>query len=178
MSPLQNFCSVITTQLVIKEDCDFVVKVKKEKSDDDSSCMYVEKIIEPPQSSSCATCCKRDSEIVDLESQNAKLRNDLVSANESIYRLNTKAREKDNEHRKLQHQMSNEIQSLRNQLIEISKTNSDYIVEKILKHKREKGKRKFYIRWEGYDSSHDSWVFEENICDSVVSQYFQDLGEK
>lgn len=178
LSSLQNFCSAVSPQLVIKEDCDFVVTVKKEKNDDDSSCIYLEKIIDRPNSSSCSTCSKRGLEIVDLESQNKKLRNDLVSAKEHIYRLNTESREKDNEHRRLQQQMSNKIQSLRNQLIEISKTNGEYIVEKILKHNREKGKLKFCVRWEGYDSSHNSWVFEENICHILVEEYFQDLSGK
>lgn len=178
MSSLQNFCSVLSAQLIVKEDCDFVVQVKSEENVDDSLCMYVEKIIERPHSSSCVSCIKRGSEIVDLKSQNKKLRMDLVSANENIYRLNADAREKDNEHCRLQNQMSNEIQSLRNQVNEFSKANGEYIVEKILKHKREKGKRKYFVRWEGYDCDEDSWVHEKDICHTLIEEYFQNLNEK
>jgi hypothetical protein len=43
---------------------------------------------------------------------------------------------------------------------ELLKTSVDnvYIIEKIIKTKVEKGKKKNFIKWLGFDNSHNSWV--------------------
>lgn len=46
-----------------------------------------------------------------------------------------------------------------------------YDVERLLDHKFIK-KRTFLVRWEGFDSSHDSWVEESDLqCSSILAEY-------
>lgn len=46
-----------------------------------------------------------------------------------------------------------------------------YDVERLLDHKFIK-KRSFLVRWEGFDSSHDSWVEESDLqCPSILAAY-------
>ena len=48
-----------------------------------------------------------------------------------------------------------------------------YIAEKILKVKGETGspKRRFLVRWEGYDSSHDTWEPRKNLQRDLVNSF-------
>lgn len=50
----------------------------------------------------------------------------------------------------------------------------EFEVEQILKHTTVKGHRKFFISWKNYSSSHNSWVWEENLhCPNVLTDYLK-----
>lgn len=50
--------------------------------------------------------------------------------------------------------------------------NGQYEVEKLLKHKRSKGQQSFLVRWKGFSSEHDSWVFQKDLrCPSKLEIY-------
>lgn len=52
-----------------------------------------------------------------------------------------------------------------------------YSVEQILDHKCVRKTRKFLVRWEGYDSSEDSWVKESDLhCDKILLSYLESKG--
>ncbi|KAI1706264.1 chromo (CHRromatin organization MOdifier) domain-containing protein [Ditylenchus destructor] len=57
-----------------------------------------------------------------------------------------------------------------------SKDNEIYEVDQILSMKTVRGKRKFLIKWKGFDSDHDSWEPEENLSGSrqLVAEYVKD----
>lgn len=48
----------------------------------------------------------------------------------------------------------------------------EYEVEAIVKHKIERGKTSFLIRWKNYDSSGDTWEPESSLsCPEIISKY-------
>lgn len=48
----------------------------------------------------------------------------------------------------------------------------DYPVEKILRRRVIGKKVKYLIKWEGYDSNHNSWENEENLqCDELLDEF-------
>lgn len=52
-------------------------------------------------------------------------------------------------------------------------------VEKILNHKLIKKTRFFFVRWEGYESSDDSWVKESQMhCKDLIETYLKDKNLK
>lgn len=70
----------------------------------------------------------------------------------------------------------NELTEDRNQLIiELKRYRpEEYSVEDIIAHKKTRGGLKFLIRWEGYDSSGDSWVSKENLnCPQILKKYLK-----
>jgi hypothetical protein len=48
-------------------------------------------------------------------------------------------------------------------------------VEKIVSHKKDRGKYKFRIRWAGFTADEDTWEPEENLigdyCQSLLAAY-------
>jgi len=48
---------------------------------------------------------------------------------------------------------------------ELQKTSKDnvYIIEKKIKSRIKNGKKEFYVKWYGFDDSHNSWIKEEDI---------------
>lgn len=48
------------------------------------------------------------------------------------------------------------------ELVKIGKTDV-YKIERILRHRRRNGKMEYFVRWEGFDAQHDSWVSEEDV---------------
>ena len=47
-----------------------------------------------------------------------------------------------------------------------------FVIDRIIRHKTVRRKRKFYVSWKGYDSQYNSWVSRENILDkSVITEY-------
>ena len=49
------------------------------------------------------------------------------------------------------------------ELSAVDKKDDLYKVEKILKRKKVDGKNMVYVKWEGYDNKHNSWIPEENL---------------
>lgn len=58
----------------------------------------------------------------------------------------------------------------------LDKRSNYYVVEKILRHVIIQGTRYFYIKWEGYPSSENSWVHEENMDGAIdlMQKYLSD----
>ena len=56
-----------------------------------------------------------------------------------------------------------ELQKVRRHVSFPAKEGDVYVVEKIIKTRRRKGKKQYLVRWRGYSSEHDSWV------DSIIT---------
>lgn len=53
-------------------------------------------------------------------------------------------------------------------------SNNVYQAERILDHKKIKGKRHFLIKWSGWDSTNNTWEPEKNILDKrLIEHYFK-----
>lgn len=49
---------------------------------------------------------------------------------------------------------------------------SDYEVEKIVKHRGKKGKREFLVRWKNFGKADDTWVKETDLsCPAILNEY-------
>lgn len=121
-------------------------------------------------------CRDKDIEINQLKLENTKLNSDLILANENLHRLIIEGEQKDIPHRNQNDQQVNEIECLQKKMDEMKSSSSDeFEVEKIIKHKQCKQKHTFFVRWANYDSSHDSWVTEGNICSEMVKDYLKCL---
>mgnify|MGYP002717984364 FL=1 len=57
-------------------------------------------------------------------------------------------------------------------------TEQEYEVERILDHRRISGKSHYLVKWEGYDTSENTWEPIENLtgCHRLVEQYHQRIG--
>ena len=54
-----------------------------------------------------------------------------------------------------------------------------YVVERILRDKRERGKRFYYVKWQNYDEASNSWVNEDDFADvEVVRNYWRLKNQK
>ena len=52
--------------------------------------------------------------------------------------------------------------------------NDVFQAERILDHKKVRGKRFFLIKWSGWDQSHNTWEPQKNILDPLlISNYFE-----
>lgn len=52
-------------------------------------------------------------------------------------------------------------------------------VEAITKHKENKNGRSYFVRWKGFDRSHDSWLKEANLnCPKILNKYKRSKGLK
>lgn len=50
----------------------------------------------------------------------------------------------------------------------------EYIVEKILNHRINNGKRQYLLKWKNYDESENTWENEENLnCKELLEEYFK-----
>lgn len=77
----------------------------------------------------------------------------------------------------------NDEQNVENTSDAESAENSDdderrYNVEKIINDKVMRGKRHFRIKWEGFNSKHNSWEPEENIPNALIQEYFRVKSER
>jgi len=55
----------------------------------------------------------------------------------------------------------------------------EYIVEKVLDVKVEKGKRYYLIKWEGYSSEDNTWENEDNCdCKDLIEEFYKNRNEK
>jgi Chromo (CHRromatin Organisation MOdifier) domain len=39
----------------------------------------------------------------------------------------------------------------------------EYVVQKIIRHRKPKGRRQYLVRWEGYDHASDEWIDEVDL---------------
>ncbi len=48
-------------------------------------------------------------------------------------------------------------------------------VERIVDHKKEKGKFQYFVKWNGYDESENTWEHEKNLqgCPEILADYKQ-----
>jgi flagellar biosynthesis GTPase FlhF len=62
---------------------------------------------------------------------------------------------------------------------EIVEQEEEYIVEKVLDVKVEKGKRYYLIKWEGYSSEDNTWESEDNCdCKDLIEEFYKNRNEK
>lgn len=47
-------------------------------------------------------------------------------------------------------------------------------VEQLLKHRKRKGKTQYFVRWVGFDSSHNCWVDENDLCCAALLKEYRD----
>lgn len=54
------------------------------------------------------------------------------------------------------------------------KDDEDFEVEKLLNHKKQKGKRLFLVRWKGFGPDADTWEPEANLnCEKILQNYLK-----
>ena len=46
-----------------------------------------------------------------------------------------------------------------------------YTIERILKHRRKRGKDEYYVKWQDYDEK--SWVSRENLTEAALQEYYR-----
>lgn len=65
--------------------------------------------------------------------------------------------------------------------MEVDPTEEDtdvYIVEKILNHRRKGKTTEYLIKWENYDSDHNTWEPAKNCAPDVIAAYEKSLAQK
>lgn len=75
---------------------------------------------------------------------------------------------------KQQLEQADAFQQLKTELEHLKKQESNDVfnVDSIIGHKKQNRKHVFLIRWEGYDSSHDTWESETNLrCPQLLKNY-------
>lgn len=103
---------------------------------------------------------KKNREIKKLQSELACLKKQLADSDE-------RHKVQDEQIRVLNH----EINRLKRELDE-SASDGFCDVEKIIQHKKKRGKLLYLIRWEGYGSGDDSWLPECDLnCKDILDQY-------
>ena len=55
--------------------------------------------------------------------------------------------------------------------VRVDADGEQYTVEEILADKKVKGKPQYFIKWEGYDKSYNSWIPEENVNPQLIQDY-------
>lgn len=90
-----------------------------------------------------------------MESDNQRLTIELEEVNQKLKLIS-------DENTKLKSEM--EVLSLQ--------VSSQYEVEKLVSHKKSKGQQCFLVRWKGFSSAHDSWVFQKDLmCPDMLEIY-------
>jgi hypothetical protein len=59
------------------------------------------------------------------------------------------------------------------QKAEAPSTETEYQIEKVIKSRRRRGRREYFIKWAGYDNEYNSWEPEENIKEYIDQQQQQ-----
>lgn len=97
-----------------------------------------------------------EEKIQDISAQLARSKAECEAAN---------TQNKDNE---------KEIANLR---MKVGKREPDlYDVKEIVKHKKEKGKNWYFVRWDGFGPEEDSWVIEKDLsCPGILRKYKNSL---
>ena len=54
----------------------------------------------------------------------------------------------------------------------------EYVIERIVKHRKHKNQNEYFIKWEGYSSDENTWEPEGNIPLSMIKEYWKTLGDK
>ena len=58
------------------------------------------------------------------------------------------------------------------------KKNDVFEIEEILKHRSNKGKVEYFIKWSGYTSSENSWITEEDFDSTdIIFEYWENLTQ-
>lgn len=62
---------------------------------------------------------------------------------------------------------------------EESSTNEDeYVVEKVVKHRKSKRGTEYFVKWEGYNESDNTWEHESNVyCEELLKEYWDSIKE-
>lgn len=190
-------------QIQIKEELDFVVKCEPEQEID---IMYNTEIIKTSVDKVECDACRGHQEKIDsiskqveqitaqlLESkaeyQAAFIKNKKNEAEmlQQKNKIELMTEEIENIHAKLMESRAeteaaiiknneNDNQIAKLQTMVKNREPSVYDVKEIVRHKKEKGKFLYLVRWDGYDSDEDSWVKEKDLnCPSILRKYKNSL---
>lgn len=143
---------------------------------------------------SCQSCAMKDGQIADLklEKENLILEKDLIQSrhdfelkslreqNESIHIELEKSKNKC-QFMKTQHDvhmnrttaLNDQVDTLKNEIVHLNaKMNREFEVDQLLKHKKQRGKTLYLVRWKGYNKDYDTWEKEENLnCPEILVAY-------
>lgn len=102
----------------------------------------------------CDDCQKKEREISELHS--------------TVHCLKEKCEEKDQQIATL----STQVYALKEELRHMEVNQGIYELERIIQHKKVRGKYSYFVRWKGFGSDEDSWIDEDNfLSDEMLGDY-------
>lgn len=123
----------------------------------------------------------REDDKEELNAEFAKLKESngvLHQANLDLHVLMSQLKEENGTLSRENTDLKEEIRNLTSQIECSLKKSSDekeddvYEVERLMNHRLKGKKWQFFVRWEGFDSTHDSWVEEKNLqCPQMLIEY-------
>lgn len=104
--------------------------------------------------SKCDDCQKKDREISELHS--------------TVDCLKEKCTEKDKQIQNL----SIQVDAFKEELRQLEVDQGIYELERIIQHKKVRGKYSYFVRWKGFGSDEDCWIDENNFqCKEMLEEY-------
>lgn len=179
-------------RIIVKTELDQNVKVEN-LPEEMYSAEEIDVQIEPI---GCENCSMKQMEIDGLNKK-LKLTTDEYASSQTEYQnLFIKSNKKDREIKKIQlncisleqqltdlgakyqvhdervHTLTVENEMLKQQLEEAETAQGIYEVEKIIQHKKLRGKLSYLVRWVGYGADEDRWVKENDLqCEEILKSY-------
>ncbi|CAG8526819.1 943_t:CDS:2 [Paraglomus occultum] len=83
----------------------------------------------------------------------------------------------DESKRKSEETSRNEEKQKENSQSDDSQGEDEYVVERVLRHRRKNGHLQFFLKWKGYPDSENTWEDEENVfAQNLVEEYWEGIG--
>lgn len=151
--------------------------------------------VEMKPTADCNDCCAKQMLIDDLNNKLESTTNEFLSSKTEFQHLFVENNKKNREIKRLQSELaclkqqlaeSNERRKVQDEQVrvlniendrlkhELEESASDGIfdVDKIIQHKKKRGKLLYLIRWEVYGSGDDSWMPECDLnCEEILDRY-------
>lgn len=142
------------SQIMVVKELDYFIKKEPQNNDQ----WYVSEAV-----NTCSNCVEKQVLIDQLE-------NDLKIKTQNVLELEMEAKRMGDVHKI-------EVQELKLKFEQKNHKTEDkefYEVECILDDKHVGGKQKFFVKWEGYNESHNTWVDTKDLhCKKLLQKYLK-----